>query len=115
MFIRVSKGWVAIFISNLLRLDGEGVTKRKKAALCGCGLLENVAELSVQRCRRTRRDPSSSIERRRRAARRLVRFNNMTPPYRRMTDAVKTVQPAPVGFTGTPSANGTKETLRCCL
>src|SRR5260370_34293488 len=51
--------------------------EREKAALCGCGLLENVADLSVQRCRRTRRDPSSSNERRRKAARSWVRFRFM--------------------------------------
>src|SRR3954466_9918415 len=55
----------------------KGRPKRKKAALCGCGLLENVAELVNQRCRRTWRNPSSSQERRRKAARRLVRFDIM--------------------------------------
>src|SRR5882757_5599940 len=55
----------------------KGWPKRKKAALCGCGLLENVADLVIQRCRRTRRDPSSSTERRRKMARRLVRFRIM--------------------------------------
>src|SRR5437763_1657078 len=54
--------------------------KRKKAARCGCGLLENLAELAVHRSRRTRRDPSSSIERRRKVARRLVRLNVITSP-----------------------------------
>jgi hypothetical protein len=53
------------------------LAERKKAARCGCGLLENVADLAVQRCRRTRRDPSSSIERRRKLAGRLVRFRIM--------------------------------------
>src|SRR5690349_10426841 len=54
-------------------------SKRKKAALCGCGLLENVADLVIQRCRRTRRDPSSSNERRRKMARSWVRWNFMRP------------------------------------
>src|ERR1700730_19131076 len=61
-------------MSKLLRFKWEGGPKRKKAALFGCGLLENVAELVNQRCRRTRRNPSSSTERRRKEARRLVRF-----------------------------------------
>jgi hypothetical protein len=63
--------------------------KRKKAARCGCGLLENVADLSVQRCRRTRRDPSSSNERRRKVARSWVRVDIMTRPYSRTDGAVK--------------------------
>src|SRR4029078_10860402 len=51
--------------------------KREKAALCGCGILENVADPVLQRCRRTRRDPSSSIERRRKVARASVRSGIM--------------------------------------
>ena len=50
---------------------------RKKAALSGRGLLENQADLVDQRRRRTWRSPSSSLVRRRKAARRLVRFNVM--------------------------------------
>jgi hypothetical protein len=57
--------------------EGEGGLKRKKAALFGCGLLENLADLTVQRGRRTWRNPSSSQERRRQVARRLVRVNIM--------------------------------------
>src|SRR5260370_14285325 len=63
--------------------------EREKAARCGCGLLENVADLVVQRCRRTRRDPSSSNERRRKVARGWVRLNVMTPPYIRKASDVK--------------------------
>src|ERR1700730_17912057 len=63
--------------------------KREKAALCGCGLLENVADLVVQRCRRTRRDPSSSNERRRKVARSWVRVKIMPSPYSRMAGGVK--------------------------
>src|SRR5258708_10296890 len=59
----------------------EGGPKRKKAAPFGCGILENVAELVNQRCRRTRRNPSSSLERRRKAARRLVRFRIMVQAH----------------------------------
>src|SRR5438552_8870376 len=66
--------------------------KREKAALCGCGLLENVADLVVQRCRRTRRDPSSSHERRRKLAQRLVRLRVTTPPYSRTAGGLKRVK-----------------------
>src|SRR5258705_3624173 len=47
--------------------------KCKKAALCGCGLLENWLNSVLQRRRRTWRNPSSSRERRRMAWRRWVR------------------------------------------
>src|SRR5260370_5609440 len=57
------------------------LTKREKAALFGCGLLENVADLVIQRCRRTRRDPSSSIERRRQVARSWVRLKFMVQAH----------------------------------
>jgi hypothetical protein len=57
--------------------EGKGGLKREKAALFGCGLLENLADLAVQRGRRTWRNPSSSQERRRQVARRLVRVNIM--------------------------------------
>src|SRR5882757_1533481 len=53
----------------------------KRPHFLGCGLLENVAELVNQRCRRTRRNPSSSLERRRKAARRLVRFGIMVQAH----------------------------------
>src|SRR3954454_963780 len=74
------------------RTPAVGVTRRperKKAALCGCGLLENVADLAVQRCRRTRRDPSSSNERRRKVTRSWVRLSVMMRPYNRRPGAVK--------------------------
>src|ERR1019366_4132552 len=47
--------------------------------------------LSVQLCRRTRRDPSSSNERRRKVARSWVRLSFMTPPYIERAGAVKIV------------------------
>src|ERR1700738_18847 len=55
----------------------------------GCGLLENVSDLFIQRCRRTRRDPSSSNERRRKVARSWVRLSVMTSPYSAMAGDVK--------------------------
>src|SRR5258708_23234204 len=69
----------------------ESRQKREKAALFGCGLLENVADLVVQRCRRTRRDPSSSNERRRQVARRWVRLKIMPSRYSRTAGDVKSV------------------------
>src|SRR4030081_4116066 len=66
---------------ELLEVGWKWGPKREKAALCGCGLLENVADLAVQRCRRTRREPSSSNERRRKVARRVVRVKFMIRPY----------------------------------
>src|SRR6266481_3949379 len=80
-------------IGHVKLLGMEGRPKREKAALCGCGLLENVADLAVQRCRRTRRDPSPSNERRRKAARSWVRVKIITPPYIRMAGAVKSAAP----------------------
>src|SRR6195952_5463664 len=61
----------------------------KEGRTLGCGLLENVADLAVQRCRRTRRDRSSSNERRRKVARSLVRLSVMIRPYNRRPGAVK--------------------------
>ena len=78
--------------------------KRKKAALCGCGLLENVADLVLQLCRRTRRDPSSSTERRRKAARVLVRFRIMaqghTAEWRMLSSGVRIPRRCRAGRTG---------------
>ena len=68
-------------VELLCGFGGKCGPKRKKAALFGCGLLENVAELVNQRCRRTRRNPSSSLERRRKDARRLVRFRIMVQAH----------------------------------
>src|SRR3982074_2785132 len=45
--------------------------------------------LSYQRCRRTRRDPSSSNERRRKVARSWVRLSVMMRPYNRRPGPVK--------------------------
>src|ERR1700712_2668965 len=61
----------------------------KEGRTLGCGLLENVADLAVQRCRRTRRDPSSSNKRRRKEARSWVRLSVMIRPYNRRPGAVK--------------------------
>src|SRR5260370_14699421 len=63
----------------------------------GCGLLENVADLVVQRCRRTRRDPSSSNERRRKVTQQMVRFSVMTWPYSRLAGDVKRGRSMAVG------------------
>src|ERR1700736_1964661 len=61
----------------------------RRPPFLGCGLLENVADLFIQRCRRTRRDPSSSNERRRKVARSWVRLNVMTRPYIATAGGVK--------------------------
>src|SRR2546429_7290389 len=76
-------------IGHVKLLGMKSRAKREKAALCGCGLLENVADLSVQRCRRTRRDPSSSNERRRKVARRVVRLSFMIRRYNQSAGGVK--------------------------
>src|SRR2546430_14809875 len=75
-------------IGHVKLLGMKSRRKREKAALCGCGLLENVADLSVQRCRRTRRDPSSSNERRRKVARRVVRLSFMIRRYNQSAGGV---------------------------
>src|SRR3954464_3867798 len=78
-------------IGHVKLLGMKSRRKREKAALCGCGLLENVAELLLQRCRRTRRDPSSSNERRRKVARSWVRLKIMSNAHtaeRRMVSRV---------------------------
>src|SRR5260370_42446575 len=59
----------------------EKPAKTREGRTFGCGLLENVADLVVQRCRRTRRDPSSSIERRRQVARSWVRLKFMVQAH----------------------------------
>jgi len=64
-------------VDLLLGLGEKSRPKSKKAAPFGCGLLENLADLDVQRCRRTWRAPASSLVRRRSAARRMVRFKIM--------------------------------------
>src|SRR3979490_2661724 len=78
MSISASNGWGALVmsVSSAVLSEKAGRNARRPHFL-GCGLLENVADLVNQRCRRTRRNPSSSTERRRKAARRLVRFNIM--------------------------------------
>src|SRR5450759_3870432 len=68
------------------------VTKREKAARCGCGLLENVADLMLQRCRRTRRDPSSSNERRRKVARSWVLLSFMAMGHTAEGQALSSVR-----------------------
>src|SRR5882757_5768853 len=82
MFISASNGWVALVMSSSSGFLGVKAGRNaKRPHFLGCGLLENVAELVNQRCRRTRRNPSSSLERRRKDARRLVRFGFMVQAH----------------------------------
>jgi hypothetical protein len=60
----------------------------------GAAFSKTLLILSVQRCRRTRRDPSSSNERRRKVARSWVRLKIMPPPYNRMASDVKRTLPS---------------------
>src|SRR3954469_25539492 len=63
MSISASNGWVALVMSvSSAVLNEKAGRNATRPHFSGCGLLENVAELVNQRCRRTRRDPSSSIE-----------------------------------------------------
>src|SRR5215212_11825597 len=60
-----------------------------------------------QRCRRTRRDPSSSNERRRKVARKVVRCSFMMPRYSRIAYAVKVI----IGQQGRPARSNSILTL----
>jgi hypothetical protein len=69
----------------------KGDLNARRPHFCGCGLLENVADLVIQRCRRTRRDPSSSSERRRKVARSWVRVKIMRQAHTAERQAVSSV------------------------
>jgi len=59
-------------------VKGKGGLKRKEGrTFRGAAFSKNLADLAVQRGRRTWRNPSSSQERRRQVVRRLVRVNIM--------------------------------------
>jgi hypothetical protein len=60
-------------MSRLLQLDEKLAKTREGRTFKGAASSKTKADLVVQRCRRTRRDPSSSNERRRKVAQRMVR------------------------------------------
>src|ERR1700712_5413160 len=71
-----------------LRLDEKG-DKTREGRTLRVRPSRELADLVLQRCRRTRRDPSSSNERRRKVARSWVRLSVMMRPYNRRPGAVK--------------------------
>src|ERR1700733_3908792 len=79
-------------MSNSSSVLGKSAETREGRTFEGAAFSKTLLNLVVQRCRRTRRDPSSSIERRRKVARSWVRVNVMTRPYRRAAGLVKSAR-----------------------
>jgi hypothetical protein len=78
-----------MFISKLLRLEEKADKTQEGRTFEGAAFSKTLLILSFQRCRRTRRDPSSSNERRRKVARSWVRLKVMVRPYSRTAGDVK--------------------------
>src|SRR6516162_7000974 len=79
MFISASNGWVTLGMEDSCwAWVGEGAETQEGRALSGAAFSKPCADLkSYSAWRRTWRSPSSSRVRRRKAARRLVRFEIM--------------------------------------
>src|SRR5882757_6799330 len=92
MSISASNGWVAWVMSNS---SGVGLKRQAETqegrTFEGAAFSKTLLNLVVQRCRRTRRNPSSQ-ERRRKVARSWVRVNVMTRRYRRAAGLVKSAR-----------------------
>src|SRR3954447_3440936 len=82
---------------DLLRVLGKGQAETQEGRTFeGAAFSKTLLKLADQRCRRTRRNPSS-LERRRRQARRLVRFSFMaeghTASWQRMSRVSEIIRP----------------------